>query len=109
MCVSGGLRGKRRCEEKAPCPAEGDVGDAILVAKAELEGPVLVKLAAVEAQVFLQRLGDELPLVERGLCFSRHFGFGRGMDSSMSVNGLGSQGAQVVCCLEGHGSAANDR
>lgn len=46
----------------------------MLVAKGELDRAVLVKLAPVEAEVLLQRLCDELPLVERRLCFSRHCG-----------------------------------
>jgi len=64
--------------KNVPRLAKRYVGDAMLVAKGELDCPVLVKLAAVEPEVFLQRLCNKLLLVERRLSFPRHCELGCG-------------------------------
>ena len=56
----------------APCLAQSDVGDTILVTERKIQRAVLVKLAAIEPETLLKRLEHELPLAERWFCFARH-------------------------------------
>ena len=84
----------------------------MLVAKGQLDGAVLVKLAPVEPQVLLQRLGDELPLVERGFCFSRHGGWFVVVDLGFceaELERAGIEALVLLVVLEGQVSAADDR
>lgn len=55
-----------------PRLAQPHFGGAILVPKVELDGPVLIEGAVIEPEVLLQRLCDELLLVERRLCLAGH-------------------------------------
>ena len=57
---------------RIPCLAQSNVCDAILVAEGYVELAVSIEGTAVEADVLLESLKEEGPVIDGGFCFARH-------------------------------------
>lgn len=57
---------------RIPRLAQSNVCDAILVAEGYVELAVSIEGTAVEADVLLESLKEEGPVIDGGFCFARH-------------------------------------
>ena len=55
-----------------PRLAQSNVCDAILVAEGYVKLAVSIEGTAIEADVLLESLKEEIPVVDGGFCFARH-------------------------------------